>query len=94
MALEYQNINEIKTPSKRSYAVLEGGIQIGSVEAYINPDGVFISVVNIFPEFQGKGKGYEVFETVFNEINNLQVVKIINYYFVSTNATYFSIFKS
>lgn len=77
MAIEYYSINGKNTLSKRSYAVLEGGVQIGSVEAYINQDGVLISAVNIFPEFQGAGKGYEVFESVFNEINNIQIVQII-----------------
>lgn len=77
MAIEYYNFDGLSNSRKKNYILLENGVQIGSVEGGLYPDNMFITAINIFPDFQGKGIGYEVFEKVFNEINNFEKIEII-----------------
>ncbi|WP_019597363.1 hypothetical protein [Rhodonellum psychrophilum] len=51
---------------------------IGTVEGFGNKYGELVSVVKIFhPNYQRNGYGFEAFEKIFNEINNVVPITII-----------------
>lgn len=77
MDIKYYSItNDINT-SKRSYVLLKDNKEIGSVEGYLLSESTFSAVVNIFPAFQDNGYGFEVFKTVFEELNTNNKVNTI-----------------
>ena len=76
MKIEYQSIKMDEDPLNKNYNFIIDGIHAGSIEGKLCLDNIYISVVNIFPEFQRKVIGYEVFKTVFNEINDVEEIKI------------------
>lgn len=77
MTIRYYNLSTEDNPRHKSYILFDGNKEIGSVSGNLFPESIFISIINIFPDFQGKGIGFEVFNTVFNEINNFEEIKTI-----------------
>lgn len=77
MAIQYHNFTKNNTASYKSYNIFEEETEIGSASGGLYRDNVFMAVINIFPEFQGKGIGFNVFETIFNEINEVEKISTI-----------------
>lgn len=77
MALEYHNLELTNNPLKKNYSIFENNNEVGYVTGDVGVENVLIATVNIFPKFQGEGKGFEAFEKVFNEINQVEQINTI-----------------
>tara|TARA_R110000850_G_scaffold127615_1_gene246745 strand:- start:125 stop:565 length:441 start_codon:yes stop_codon:yes gene_type:complete len=76
MSLSFQSklgINEFS----RFYCVFLGDDLIGSVQGSVNDKNILCLVVHVDPEHQKKGFGFEMFEKVFLELNDLRPINTI-----------------
>ncbi len=77
MALEYHNQELTNNPLKKNYSIFENNNEVGYVTGEVGIENVLIATVNIFPEFQGRGIGFDAFEKIYYEINQVEQIKII-----------------
>lgn len=77
MSIEYYNQELTNNPLKKNYSIFENDNEVGYITGDVGNENVLIFTVNIFPEFQGKGKGFEAFEKVYNEINQVEQINTI-----------------
>jgi hypothetical protein len=76
MDIEFYSIKSSNSPNSLNYVLLKDENEIGSAEGYID-NGVLISVINIFPDYQEKGVGFEVFKKILNELNEVEKIQKI-----------------
>jgi GNAT superfamily N-acetyltransferase len=76
MSLGFRSANDIDEFS-RFYHVFLGDDPIGSVQGSVNDKNILCLVVHVDPEHQKKGFGFEMFEKVFLELNDLRPIKTI-----------------
>lgn len=74
MNIEFYSIKSSNSSNSLNYVLLKDGKEIGSAEGYVNK-GALISVINIFPEYQEKGVGFEVFQKILNEVEKIQKIR-------------------
>ncbi|MFC4738580.1 hypothetical protein ACFO3U_01080 [Flavobacterium ponti] len=77
MAIEYLDLKTTNNPLRRNYTILESNNEIGYITANVGYENILIATVNIFPEFQGKGKGFNAFEKIYNELSQIVQIETI-----------------
>lgn len=77
MAIEYLNSDTTNNQLKKNYNLIENNTEIGYITGDVDNENVLIATVNIFPNFQGRGIGFEAFEKVYNEINHVEQINTI-----------------
>ena len=80
----------------RAYLIMDDDEWIGSVEGYLNQEGVLVSVVKLFSSlYRGKGIGFEAFRKVVDELNVVcPVQKIVGSWHQDEEFQYFEDGKS
>ena len=76
MKLKYilnSNLNQL---SKSYFITNEKNENIGYIEGYLNKYGELITVVKIFSN-QKEGIGYNAFEKIYKELNEILPIKVI-----------------